>query len=77
MLIAAVIMLIGWWFKFLVLALVFNLVFWIVREWWQKVDPDGPHLTFGEAGTALFTFHVMLEWATPVVVSLIIYGVFR
>lgn len=77
MLIAVALMLVGAWLGFLVLALMFNLVFWIVREWWQKVDPDGPHLTFGEAGTALFTFHVMLEWAAPMVVSVILYGVLR
>jgi ABC-type sugar transport system permease subunit len=65
MIVAAAIMLTGWWLGFLLQALIFNMVLWPAREVWQKRANI----------KSFFDPHVILEWATPMVVAIIVYGV--
>lgn len=67
MAVAAMLMLAGWWFSYLKQALVFNLGLWPGREAWQKRNNI----------KSFFKEHVILEWAAPMVVSMILYGVLR
>ena len=64
---AAAIMALGWWFGYPLIALIFNTLFWPLRELWQKIG-------FGHPLADFFRFHVFLEGGLPVIVSFLIYA---
>lgn len=63
MLIAAVIGLVFWWVGYGLIGLVINVTLWPARELWQKRH----HLR------DFFSMHVFLEWATPLLVGVLIF----
>ena len=60
----------GYVFSYVLMTFIFNLIFWPIRELWQK----------RHALMRFFTFHVFLEWIPAVVVSFVfwlLYAVMR
>lgn len=64
---AVVIMLVGWWLGYLLVAFITNTALWPGRELWQK----------RHAIRDFLSIHVTLEWAAPIAVAAVMYGVLK